>query len=152
MSFNDPRVLKFSEVNKNSENPDIVITGVPYDGVIISHRRGARYGPERIREIMNSYSSYCTDHNVDLNSLKILDAGNIDVNFIDYNIEKIKDDYYNIIKKYNSRFIAMGGDHSITEGLFKSVCKLNKKTGMILFDAHHDIRDPWRVNSGSWGK
>ncbi len=151
MEFNDPNVLRFSDVNKKSDNPDIVITGIPYDGGIISHRRGSRYGPEKIRNIIDSYSTYCTDHNEDLNSLKIYDAGDINVNFIDYDINKIIDDYYNIIKSKNSRFIAFGGDHSITEGLFKAVCKLNKKTGMILFDAHHDIRDPWRINSGSWG-
>lgn len=154
-TFNDPMVEHMdSAIVKTAGNSDATIVGIPYDGGIISHRRGARFAPNYVRNMLSTYSTFCTDHRADLSKLKIRDAGNLDTTPIDKEtMEKAIFSSYPSIINSTRKLITIGGDHSITAPIIRTISKVHKgkRIGVILFDAHHDIRDPWRTNSGSWG-
>jgi len=58
------------------------------------------------------------------------------VSSVEINHENIDETYENIEKAEGDIFI--GGDHSITYSLFKSLAKKSKNAGLIIFDAHPD--------------
>lgn len=157
----DPKVTRISEIVRDQdvrEGPRgaIHIGGLPSDAGIISERRGQRFGPSAIRRSLYSLSAYCTDHKTDISALQIIDHGDAELVPYDYNysIRKSAEFARNVIPgEDNGRTIFLGGDHSITGELIKEFCLAYSKeeVGVMLLDSHHDIREPWTNNSGSWG-
>jgi len=142
-------------LNNGTNNSDVMLIGIPYDGGIISSRRGARLAPESIRRAFYNLSNYCSNHETEISSIKIKDYGNL--------IFQAEQDKHNFAKLENSisklarsakMNIIMGGDHSITnpafKGIFKSMKARNRTLGLIVIDQHYDVREYDHINSGSW--
>jgi len=140
--IHDFKFLDIIERGKNLERAKVGIVGIPFDGATRG-RPGARFAPREIREKLYRYSTYCIDYGIDLANLSIKDFGDIDVGLESLQLVKNEIETYlmRILDKADI-WIIMGGDHSITEPAIKSLSKKIKgKIGLIILDAHHDLRE-----------
>ncbi len=119
---------------------DIALTGVPFDGGA-TYRPGQRFGPTKVREVSSLGRAYHWGRGVDVFSrLKVADIGDCPTVPIDLNhtYEKVEK-YFAAILKTGKRFVAVGGDHSITLPILRAIHKHTKEQiSLIHFDAHLD--------------
>ena len=111
----------FMEAQRNIDNCTVSLLGVPYDGTSC-FRPGSRFGPSAIREDSYGIETYCPQLNLDLEDINFADLGSLDVPIVDTKIivEHIKDATDTLIK-YNLKPLIIGGEHSITSGVIKSI-------------------------------
>ncbi len=123
---------------------NIGIVGIPFDAGC-TYRTGARFGPQAIRNASRIVRPYSIYHKLDLfNSYNCLDLGDLKTNpfNIPKSVEMINqqlDTYYN---EMDYLFI-MGGDHTISYPVLKSVNKKFGKVSLIHFDSHFDTWDSY---------
>ncbi|KAF2749100.1 Arginase/deacetylase [Sporormia fimetaria CBS 119925] len=149
---------------------DIAFIGAPFD-TGTSYRPGARFGPSGIRQgsrRLNLYGGY----NVPLEAnpfnswAKVLDCGDIPVTSYDnaYALQQIEEGHnlllsrepYTHAKEIGSskkgktlpRLITLGGDHTITLPLLRSINRAYGPVSVIHFDSHLDTWKP-KVFGGS---
>jgi Arginase/agmatinase/formimionoglutamate hydrolase, arginase family len=140
----DNNEIKIKHIIKKSiENCDITILGIPYDGLTFG-RPGARYAPKFIREYLYSLNTYSYNEDLDLAVFSICDFGDVNVSHTDY--EFTNNNIYKatyVCYEKSKLTIILGGDHSITYPSFLSLKDFIKKglLGLLIFDAHHDIRE-----------
>ncbi|MCX6424924.1 MAG: arginase family protein [Actinobacteria bacterium] len=102
---------------------------------------GANATPEAVREALLRYSTYSTEHEIDLASLRLVDAGDIEDPDGPAGEKRV------ITRLANSRqhhgfLVALGGDNSITYSVALGVWgEKISQAGLITLDAHHDLRD-----------
>src|SRR5437588_703097 len=123
---------------------DVALLGVPYDGGT-SYRTGARFGPRAVREqssLIRSWHPVLKVHPFE--RLRVADCGDIDV--VPTSIEQT---YAAITAKIDAVTAAgatpvcVGGDHSITPGILRSLAKRFGPLGLVHFDAHPDTWDQY---------
>ncbi|KAH8649389.1 arginase family-domain-containing protein [Xylariales sp. PMI_506] len=149
---------------------DIAFIGAPFD-TGTSYRPGARFGPSGIRQgsrRLNLYGGY----NVPLKTnpfnswATVLDCGDIPVTSYDnsFALWQIEEGHYNILTrppatdaqkigpalqgKTLPRVITLGGDHTITLPLLRSINRAYGPVSVIHFDSHLDTWKP-KVFGGS---
>lgn len=120
------------------------ILGVPFDGTT-SYIPGARFGPRTVREASYNFEKYNLKLNKNLDA-EIIDLGDVEVvhgNF-EKTCSKLKDTVDDIL---NMEIIpiVIGGDHSITYCILKSISeKIDfKNLTIVHFDAHMDMREEY---------
>lgn len=119
---------------------DVAIVGVPFDGGV-SYRPGQRFAPTRVREVSALGRGYhwTRGENV-FEKIKVADVG--DCRTIPIDIKQtyqLIEDHFGKILKADKKFIAVGGDHSITLPLLRAVKKQSgEAVSLIHFDAHLD--------------
>jgi agmatinase/guanidinopropionase len=118
---------------------DIALFGTPYDGGV-SYRPGARFAPTLVRECSSLGRGFHMSRAVSLfDKVRVADIGDCSVVPIDQ-----KQTYKKIeamgaqLLKHNKKFISVGGDHSTTLPLLRSLYKKYGKLNFIHFDAHLD--------------
>lgn len=122
---------------------DVVITGVPLSRSSISASAASEY-PDSFRKSWNFFTTYSIDEDVDFRTLRIADVG--DVKMHGTNIlqchENIEHAMTDIQKKCpDSFYVQIGGDHSITAPIVRSLTKhTGKRIGIVQFDTHLDLR------------
>ena len=152
--FRDPNSTYTSEmVNSTLKRTDVSMIGIPYDGGILSHRRGAKLAPDFIRKSFYNFTNYCSTHETELSGLSIRDFGDLALRDNDPNV-------YDQIQRGVTKFsrsrkttIILGGDHSITLPSFKGIRAQERDANginLLVIDQHYDVRDYNFVNSGSW--
>ncbi|MGE0763572.1 MAG: agmatinase [Bdellovibrionales bacterium] len=116
------------------------LVGVPYDGGV-SYRPGARFAPTAVREASALGRGFHWSRAVPIfDKLKIADIGDCPTVPIDQNqtYQRIEA-FFGQLMKAKKKFVAVGGDHSITLPLLRAVCKgLGQPVNLIHFDAHLD--------------
>jgi len=120
------------------EDSEFVIVGIPDESQSHALRQGTAEAPFRIREISNNRDSYTRQGITslgfpfsELSNRKICDMGNIDRVQISEVFKKISK---------NSKIpISIGGDHSITTQIIKTLSENMGKLSMVYFDAHPDF-------------
>jgi len=126
------------------EGLDVALLGIPYDGGV-SYRPGARFGPRAVREqssLIRSWHPVLKVHPFE--RLRVADCGDIDV--VPTSIEQT---YAAITAKIDAVTAAgavpvcVGGDHSITLGILRSLAKRFGPLGLVHFDAHPDTWDQY---------
>lgn len=130
-------LLGISEIKR----ADIALIGVPFDGGTV-FRPGCRLGPRAVREAFMSYTTYNPDIDIDISKLNIIDAGDVDVLNTDIkeSLERIEKVVTEIFKLKVTPII-VGGDHLISYPCVKALCKhLKGNIGVVVFDAHYDVR------------
>jgi len=127
----------------------VSLLGVPYDGTCC-FKPGSRFGPSAVREDSYGIETYCPQLNLDLEDINFADLGSLDVPLGDAKliIECVKD-ATNILLKNNLKPLIIGGEHSITSGVIKSLITKYPDLILIQLDAHADLRDQWLGNKYS---
>ena len=130
-------------INKNLEDLDYCICGVPWDGGT-TNRPGARHGP---REVRNASSLIRLYHPVSLKSpydnFDIADIGDCPVNPADLqnSLVKIKEFYENIVTSKTIP-LSIGGAHLISLPILRALAK-DGPVGLFQFDSHSDTWDSY---------
>ncbi len=121
----------------NFDEADIVIIGIPDESNSHSLRKGTSDAPHKIREVSAIRDTYSRDGNTSLGlpfggfDKKIFDYGNVERHEIEFAIDKIVS---------RSKIpISIGGDHSITTEIIKSISKNFGPVSLVYFDAHPDF-------------
>lgn len=126
---------------------DVGIVGVPYDGGV-SYRPGQRFAPTRVREMSALGRAYHWSRGENIfENLKVADAGDCPTVPIDMKqtYERIEN-FFGQMLKAGKKFLAIGGDHSITLPLLRAVRRhVGEPVSLIHFDAHLDTYPP------AWG-
>jgi agmatinase len=130
----------FSGFQTPFQHADYVILGVPFD-VTSTYRTGARFGPAAIRQASLNIETYSFRTGLDVEDLKLHDLGDLHV-YTDTRktlatLEKVITD----ILKEGKTPITIGGEHTITLGIMRSVCAKAPKTAIVSLDAHLDLRN-----------
>lgn len=119
---------------------DVALVGVPFDGGL-SYRPGARFAPTSLRETSSLGRGYNWARGMDLfDKIKVADVGDCSVVPIDLvqSYQKIEQ-YFAHMVGLKKKFIAVGGDHSITLPILRAVSKsYGQALNLIHFDAHLD--------------
>jgi len=124
---------------EKKSHPHIQILGIPYDHSV-SYRKGAALGPDRIRDL-SQYVPATLETGQSLKGLIIQDIGNLAVSLDPEttfsNSEKVISGLFP-----HSFVLTLGGDHSISIPIFKTLDRLSQgRIGILFFDAHTDLSD-----------
>lgn len=129
---------------QSPEDLDVALLGIPYDGGV-SYRPGARFGPRAVREqssLIRSWHPVLKVHPFE--RLRVADCGDVDV--VPSSIEST----YAAITRHVDAVIearaaplCVGGDHSITLAILRSLAKRHGQLGLVHFDAHPDTWDQY---------
>jgi len=131
----------------NFEEADIVIIGIPDESKSHALRKGTSEAPEKIRQISSTRDAYNRNSTISIGmpfegvKKKVFDYGNVTRDKIGEVIDKI-------ISKSKIP-ISVGGDHSITVEIIKSISKRYDSLSLVYFDAHPDFIGSTRNYYGS---
>jgi len=103
----------------------------------LAKAKGAELAPEAV--VKHLKENYLNESGV---------APKFDVKKVAINPSNIEESFNNIadaISKEQGKFIALGGDHSITHPILKAMAKKYPGIGIISFDAHPDMMQPFSM-------
>ena len=123
---------------------DVAIVGVPFD-TGVSYRPGARFGPNHVRESSRLLRPYNPAANVSpFATQQVVDAGDIAANPFDIEeaISSIHKSYDQLLERAN-RVVTIGGDHTITLPILRSLKAKHGPISVVHFDAHLDTWDSY---------
>ncbi len=152
--FGGPVTMLRLPMVEDAEDLDACFVGVPFDNAT-SNRAGARFGPRQIR----AESAMVRPYNMGtgaapFDTLSIADIGDVAVN--PYNpaetLRTIEADFDKILSS-GCRPLAIGGDHTITLPILRSIAKTYGPVGLIHIDAHADLNDRMfgeAIAHGTW--
>ena len=118
---------------------DVALVGVPYDGGV-SYRPGARFAPSHVRQASSLGRGFSWSRGENLwSKKKFADVGDCPTVPVDQKMtyERIEK-YFDELLKLNKKFISVGGDHSTTLPILRSLHRKYGKVSLIHFDAHLD--------------
>jgi len=122
---------------ENFDDSEIVIIGIPDESKSHALRKGTSEAPDKIRKISCIRDTYIRDGKTSLGlpisgiKKKVYDHGNVKKTEIGDVIDKI-------ISKSKIP-ISIGGDHSISLEIIKSISKQLGPLSLVYFDAHPDF-------------
>ena len=129
----------FSGIQTEFNKAEYVVFGVPFD-VTSTYRTGARFGPNAIRQASINIETYSFRSGIDMEDVAVHDLGDLHVSADPektVNMLKLVVEDILVAKKLP---IAIGGEHTITLGILKGLVAEPKKTAVVSFDAHLDLR------------
>jgi len=129
----------FGGVQKPFEKAKYVVFGVPFD-VTSTYRTGARFGPNAIREASLNIETFSFRTGVDLEDLLIHDLGDLHVSTSPKKTVGMLTHVVADVLSAGKMPVAVGGEHTITLGVLKGLGSIAKKTAIVSFDAHLDLR------------
>lgn len=121
------------------EGLDACFVGVPFDAAS-SYRPGARLGPRAIRSESRLIRYQNPTGALPFASIQVADIGDVPV--IPQNVERtmlVITDYYHKIVQANCIPLTMGGDHSITYPILRSLSKKHGPVALVQVDSHPDL-------------
>jgi len=123
---------------------DVALLGIPYDGGV-SYRPGARFGPRAVREqssLIRPWHPVLKVH--PFQRLRMADCGDVDVipTSIERTFERIQQAIDAVIVA-GAMPLAVGGDHSVTLPILRSLARRHGRLGLVHFDAHPDTWDEY---------
>jgi agmatinase len=130
----------FSGFQKPFEKANYIILGVPFD-VTSTYRTGARFGPTAIRQASLNIETYSFRTGIDMEDLKLHDLGDLHVSTDTKKTLEILELVTKDILEARKTPVIIGGEHTITLGVVKSLGKRAAKTAIVSFDAHLDLRN-----------
>ena len=134
----------FMGAQRTPKNCITGIFGVPYDGTT-SFKPGARFGPSSIREVSNGIETFCPQLNMDLESMKYVDLGSLEIPLgAPEPIIKIVEQTTEELINNGLKPLMLGGEHSVTCGAIKACAKTYHDLILIQLDAHADLRMSWQ--------
>ena len=139
-------IATFAHLPQLSEvsDVDVAIVGVPFD-TGVSYRPGARFGPNHVRESSRLLRPYNPAANVSpFATQQVVDAGDIAANPFDIEeaISSIHKSYDQLSERAN-KIVTIGGDHTITLPILRSLKAKHGAISVVHFDAHLDTWDSY---------
>lgn len=139
-----PRAAHWLKPFANETGVDLAVYGVCASQTSIS-KTGAHETPNAIRQALLRYSTYSWSQNIDLGELVARDFGNSEHPDSPEG-EEITKRLAKQASENSKLAIALGGDNSVTFAAMSGAHNLGN-SGLITFDAHHDLRDG--ISNGS---
>ena len=135
---------KYADALATLDESQIVIFGVPFDGTS-SHRAGSANAPDAIRRESYNYETFLNRYGIDIETVKIHDMGNSKKFSSVIELMAELPDYFKDIVKMGKFLITLGGEHSVTVPVVKTIHELNsdKSIGIVYLDAHLDFRESY---------
>jgi agmatinase len=129
----------FSGIAKPFDKAKYVIFGVPFD-VTSTYRTGARFMPTAVRQASLNIETYSFRTGIDVEDLYLHDAGDLSISTdTKKTVETLALVVQDIVTT-GKKTAAIGGEHTITLGIMKGLGDKAKKTVLVSFDAHLDVR------------
>jgi guanidinobutyrase len=124
------------------EGLDVCFMGVPID-IGTSWRSGTRFGPKQIRQESAMIRPYNLQTGAaPFDSLQIADLGDVGINTFSLKDSlKIIETAYDRLHNYSVVPATMGGDHSLTLPILRSLAKKYGPVALVHVDAHADVND-----------
>ena len=125
-----------------SNELDVAFLGIPMD-IGTSWRSGTRFGPKQIRAESNMLRPYnMWTEAAPFDSLNCGDIGDIPINTFDLkdSVDRIKN-FYDELLRSEVVPMAMGGDHTLTLPILRSVKEKFGPVALVHIDAHADVND-----------
>ena len=126
------------------EELEIALLGIPFDGGT-TYRPGARFGPRQVRQQSAIIRPWNPVLNVDpFTKYRIADYGDLSVNplSIEDTFRRVEEQMKPLLDA-GARPISVGGDHSVSLPLLRSVARVHGPVALIQFDAHNDLWDEY---------
>jgi agmatinase len=123
---------------------DVALLGIPYDGGT-SYRSGARFGPRGVREqssLIRPWNPVLKVHPFE--RLRVADCGDVDV--VPISIERTHEAIerrIDAVTAAGARPLCVGGDHSVTLPILRSLARRHGPLAVVHFDAHPDTWDEY---------
>lgn len=123
---------------------DVAVLGVPFD-TGVSYRPGARFGPSAVREGSRLLRPYHPGLDVSpFAAQQVADWGDVAVNPFDIGealatVEAAADS----VLAEGTRLMTIGGDHTLSLPLLRSMAKAHGPVALLHFDAHLDTWDTY---------
>jgi guanidinobutyrase len=121
---------------------DVAVLGIPLD-IGTSWRSGTRFGPKQIRAESAMLRPYnMATKAAPFDYLQVADIGDLAINTFSLpDSLRIIEASYDAIVGTNVVPVAMGGDHSITLPILRSIAKKYGPVAVVHVDAHADVND-----------
>lgn len=123
---------------RNLDESEYVLFGVPDESGSHSYRKGSSLGPDRIRKVSQERDMFVREKKLFFEQPEhgmvkdnLFDFGNIKRRQIDVMVKHVA--------AKNKKLIVVGGDHSITFDVLKSLNDVYKEISVIYLDAHPDF-------------
>jgi agmatinase len=129
----------FGGLQKPFEKAKYVVFGVPFD-VTSTYRTGARFGPNAIRQASQNIETYSFRAGIDAEDLLLHDLGDLHASTSPKRtVDMLKLVVADLLEAKKMP-VAIGGEHTVTLGIMKGLGGKAKKTAVVSFDAHLDLR------------
>jgi len=126
----------FADAISSYEDARYVIFGVPYDGTT-SFLAGTRDGPDAIRKVSYNFEQFLPEFGYTLSEAGIHDLGNLEVESLPEDVIAAVEDVARELREDGKVPVALGGEHSITLGLYRAY----QSECFVVCDAHLDLRE-----------
>lgn len=123
---------------------DIAVAGIPFDAGV-SYRPGARFGPSHVREASRLLRPYNPAQDISPFAVQqVADAGDVIANPFDLDeaIQQMYQGATDLLERAD-RFVMIGGDHTVTYPLLKSMYEKYGPVAVLHADAHLDTWDTY---------
>lgn len=125
-----------------AEGLDAAFIGIPMD-IGASQRSGTRLGPRQIRAestLMRPYNMWTRA--APFEGLQVADIGDVPINTFDLkdSVRRIET-FYDEVLTHEAIPLTMGGDHTLTYPILRSIAKKHGPVALIHVDAHADINE-----------
>lgn len=127
---------------ETAQGLDVAFLGIPMD-IGASWRSGTRFGPKAIRAESNMLRPYnMWTRAAPFDSLNCADLGDVPINTFD-----LKDSVRRITEFYDALLVhdvipmTMGGDHTLTYPVLRSIAGKHGPVALVHVDAHADINE-----------
>lgn len=140
--FSGPQTFMRLPAQDGPEGLDVAVLGIPMD-IGTSWRSGTRFGPKQIRE----QSAMIRPYNLQtgaapFDSLNVGDIGDVPINTFSLSDSlRIITEYYDTLLKSPVIPVALGGDHSLTLPILRSIAKKHGPVALVHVDAHADVNE-----------
>ena len=120
-----------------------VLLGCPFDETA-SFRRGARLGPQAIREASDCLETYSPHLDKDLEDAALCDLGDVDFASDDTGavLDSIRAEAREIFRA-GKRSVFLGGEHLVSLPLVEAALEVFPGLAVFQWDAHADLRDDY---------
>lgn len=140
--FSGPQTFMRLPAAETAAGLDVGIIGIPMD-IGTSWRSGTRMGPKQLRE----QSAMIRPYNIQtgaapFDGLQVADLGDVAINTF-----SLSDTIRIITKAYDAYLaqgiipVTLGGDHSLTLPVLRSIAKRHGPVALVHVDAHADVND-----------
>jgi len=125
------------------ESARVVLLGCPFDETA-SFRRGARLGPQAIREASDCLETYSPGLDKDLSDAALCDMGDVDLSSGDTGavLAAIRAEASAIFQA-DKRPVFLGGEHLVSLPLVEAALGVFPGLAVFQWDAHADLRDDY---------